>query len=208
MFSLTKIYDDTFDYQGITMSVDMTYDNILRLFELFEDNTFTNYEKVLIALEMLLDNYYEIEDLNFLEQLEIYKYLLKEFLGIETSSDEDEETGEASKEVKKFDFEKDADLIYASFLSEFKIDLFEVQGKLHWEKFSALLNHLSDNTAFKQVVKFRTMKVPTEKEASKEYRSHVQKMKRIYSLEDEESAAENLESTLDSIASTFTGGNK
>lgn len=206
MFTLTKVFDDSFDYYDSILNVDMNFDNILRLFEMFDDKAFSNYEKVLIALEMLIYEYEEvIQELDFSEQLTLYKFVLKEFLGINLDKNKKEE-GEGSPNKKTMDFTKDAGLIYASFLSEYKIDLFEVRGNFHWDKFSALLSNLGDSTAFKQVVSYRTMKVPTAKEASEEYRNHVIKMKQVYGLEDSEEKAENLENTLDTIASTFKGG--
>lgn len=205
MLTLTKVFDDSFDYYGSILNVDMSFDNILRLFEMFEDEAFSNYEKVLIALEILIYEYEkDIKELNFSEQLTLYKYVLKEFLGINLEKNKND--GGESTNKKTMDFTKDAGLIYASFLSEYKIDLFEERGILHWDKFSALLSNLGDSTAFKQVVSYRTMKVPTTKEASEEYRNHVIKMKQVYGLEDPEEKAENLENTLDSIASTFKGG--
>lgn len=202
MFSLTDTFEDSFDYNDITLQVDLSFDNILRMFELFEDDAFPSYEKILIALEMLIVEYELIQDTSYLDQYEIYKSLMKEFLDLDLDN---QEAGEKTSK-KVMDFNKDAGLIYASFLSEYKIDLFEVQGELHWFKFSELLSNLGDKTAFKQVVSYRTMKVPSTKEASKEYREHVQRMKRIYSLEDESGQQESLENTLDSIASTFKGG--
>lgn len=207
MFTLTKIFDDSFDYYGTILNLDMTFDNILRLFEMFEDEAFSNHEKVLIALEMLIYEYSEaIKHLEFSEQLALYKFVLKEFLAIDLDAKSSESETEGSPGKKVMDFAKDAGLIYASFLSEYKIDLFEMQGKLHWEKFSALLTNLGDSTAFKQVVSYRTMKVPSTKEASEDYRNHVIKMKQMYSLEDPEQKAENMENTLDTIASTLKGG--
>lgn len=210
---LTSLFEDSFEYEGHTHHVDATFDTVLRLLELFEDKAFNNFEKVLIALEMLLNEYELIKDKDFMEQLELYKYLMNEFLNIETDkkkevaeSTEEEEPQEAPPEKKTMDYAKDAGLIYASFLSEYNIDLFEQQGKLHWHKFTALLSYLGDTTAFKQVVNYRTMKVPSTKEASEEYINHVRKMKRDYSLEDEQYKAASMESTLDSIAGTFGGG--
>lgn len=210
MFQLTTIFDkekDSFEFQGNILYLDMSFDNILRLFELFTDDNIPSFEKVLIALEMLIYEYEIIEELEFREQFEIYNFILKEFLHIDVDKKETGESEESATPSKKtMDFVKDAVLIYASFLSEYQIDLFQEQDKLHWDKFSALLSNLGDNTAFKQIVSYRTMKVPSAKEASEEYRNHVQKMKRLYSLEDETEQAENLENTLDSIASTFKGG--
>ncbi len=60
-------------------------------------------------------------------------------------------TGSKS-EVKAFDYLIDADLIYAAFYQQYKIDLFEVN--LHWWKFTALLMGLKD-TKFTDVIGYR-----------------------------------------------------
>lgn len=209
MFSLTDIFEDSFDFEGNELNIDMTFDNILRMFELFDDDDFEPSEKILIALEILIIEYELIQDKGFSEQYELYNYVMKEFLDVEMDKEETKDGEETPPPTKKvMDFKKDAGLIYASFLSEFKMDLFECQGKLHWNKFSELLKNLNEKTAFKQVVGYRNMKVPSTKDASKEYRDHVQQMKRLYSLEDEAYQQESMESTLDTIASTFGGGAK
>jgi Bacteriophage Gp15 protein len=128
------------------------------------------------------------------EAFELFKYLLREFLDI------DLEKKNESGEVNKYDFVKDAELIYASFFAVYKLDLFELQGKLHWRKFEALLLHLDDNSPFKQIIGYRTMKIPTEKQASKEYIQHVRKMQQLYSLED---GPKDVTYVFDSISSTL-----
>lgn len=199
MFSLTHSPKTSFIFRDFEFNVDLSFDNILRMFELFEDDMFGAYEKILTALEMLILEYGFLEDLSFNEQFYIYEYVMKEFMGIELGKKESE-----SPSKKVMDWNKDAGLIYASFLSEYKIDLHEQMGKLHWETFSVLLANLGDSTAFKQVVSYRTMKVPSSKEASEDYRNHIKKMKQVYSLEEPGDKLESLENTLDTVASTFS----
>lgn len=212
MFLLTNQFKDTFDFEDNTLHVDMSFDNILRLFELFDDPDFENSEKVLIALEILVVEYTEfLEELNFIDQYNIYKYLMKEFLdtdieGKVKKSNEDDKVEDKAPSVQSMDFSKDAGVIYVSFLSEFKIDLFEMHGKLHFDKFSELLRNLNEKSVFKEIVSYRTMKVPSIKETSKEYREHVIQMKRLHSLEDEEYQQVSAVNKLDTIASSFGGG--
>ena len=40
-------------------------------------------------------------------------------------------------------------------MRDYKIDLIEQQGSLRWEKFNAMLNYLSDDTPFKQIIAIR-----------------------------------------------------
>lgn len=192
MFLLTNTFDGKFEYEGETYHVDMSFDNILRLFDLFEDDFFTIYEKIPIALEMLIVEYDKLE-LDLLEANELYNYLLKEFLWLE------DEEGEGKKVL---DFRKDAGVIYASFMAEYGMDLFEQKGRLHWHKFSELLSGLSDESAFKKVVGYRMMEIPSSKTASKEYRKHIREMKKIHSIEEEKTTVD-MEDKLDSIASVF-----
>ncbi|WP_153124683.1 Gp15 family bacteriophage protein [Peribacillus tepidiphilus] len=198
-FTLTSTFDDDrFEYEGKVFHVEMAFDNILRLFEMFDDDSLLEWEKILWALEILVFEYDELREISFEEQFELFKFLMKEFLEIDLDK--------PSEEQKKImDYKKDAELIYASFFAVYKIDLFEMHGKLHWKKFQALLTHLDDNSPFKQAIGYRTMKVPTAKEASKEYIQHVRKMKQLYALEDEQ---RNADDVFDTLAQTFKAGAK
>jgi len=198
-FLLTDEFEDSFEWEGKVYHVDLAFDNVLRLFEMFDDDVFFEEEKPFLAITMLVVE--EISNFQSLEEgFELFKFLMKEFLDINL-----EEQGEKKKKI--YDFKKDADLIYASFLACYKIDLFEMHGKLHWKKFNALLAHLDDKSKLKQVIGYREMKVPNSKEASREYIDHVQKMKRLYSLDDRP-AAEQIDSAFDALAHTFRANAK
>lgn len=202
MFSLTSTFDEEFEYKGMVIRLNLAFDNVLRVFELLEDDTFYDWEKIDIALEIFVENYEDIADLPIDKKFELYVYIFKEFLDIDlTKSDE-------NGIVKKvFDFKKDAGLIYASFLSAYGMDLFEQQGKLHWQKFIQLLTNLGKDTVFKEVVNIRQMKVPPPNKYNNEYREYVMKMKRLYRLGDEiineEQAVKEIDRKWDSIASMF-----
>jgi Bacteriophage Gp15 protein len=179
MFSLTSTFDDEFEYKGTVIRLNLAFDNVLRADQVFKDNMFYFWEQVDIALEILVDNYEDIKDFSFEDKLEIYKHILEEFLDIDYSKAQ-------NGIIKKvFDFEKDAGLIYASFLSDYGIDLFEQQGKLHWKKFIQLLTYLRKDTVFKEVVDIRQKKVPPPNKYNREEREYILKMKRLYRLEDE-----------------------
>jgi Bacteriophage Gp15 protein len=203
MFSLTSTFDDEFEYKGTVIRLNLAFDNVLRVFELLDDDTFYDWEKVDIALEILVENYEDIADLPINEKFEMYAYIFKEFLDIDFTKAE-------NGIVKKvFDFKKDAGLIYASFLSAYGMDLFEQQGKLHWQKFIQLLTNLGKDTVFKEVVNIRQMKVPPLDKYNREYREYVLKMKRLYRLEDEteiideKQAVKEIDRKWDALASMF-----
>ncbi|MFS0776265.1 Gp15 family bacteriophage protein [Neobacillus sp. 3P2-tot-E-2] len=201
-FSLTSAFDeDYFEFKDRVLQVDMSFDNILLLYEMFDDEELEGYEKVHFALNLLINEYETLHLSSYKEAYELFEYVLLEFLGI----DLDNKNNDGNTNVKIYDFKKDAELIYASFFAVYKVDLFELKGKLHWKKFQALLNHLDDNSPFKQVIGYRTMKVPSEKEASKDYIKHVREMKRIYSLDD---GPKDVTNVFNDLASTFKSQTK
>jgi hypothetical protein len=193
MSLLTETFNDYFTFKNKKYKVDMTYDNILRLFEMFNDGLISKVEKPIIAVKMLVDNL----ELNSYEQyIDLFKFLMQEFLSVDVDSANKDE------QPKFYDWDKDADIIYASFYAEYKIDLIDMQGVLHWKKFIALLNYLDDESKFKQVVGIRSMKVPSTQEASQDYIDHIRKMKELYSLEDTTNE-QNINSVFDNLALAF-----
>lgn len=59
-------------------------------------------------------------------------------------------------EPPMMDYEQDADVIYASFLSEYGIDLLDVE-RLHWRKFRALMSGLGSHCALAARMQLREM---------------------------------------------------
>lgn len=198
MSILTMDFDNHFEFKNKVFSVDMSYNNILLFFEMFDDPDLESFEKIFIALEMLVNECEELELESQEEAYELFKEILLEFLEINLDS-------EKTNEVKTYDFEKDAEIIYASFYSSYGIDLIEQRGKLHWKKFRSLLAFLDDKSMFKQIVGYRTMKIPSEKEVSKDYRDHVIKMKQAFSLDQEDDGVNDVSPVFDSLAEIFKG---
>ena len=83
---------------------------------------------------------------------------------------------------KSFDFVQDSELIFAAFYQAYGIDLVEEQGKMHWWKFSALLNGLPSDTRFSEIVSIRTKPIPAPNKYNEQERQNLIKMKRDYAL--------------------------
>lgn len=64
--------------------------------------------------------------------------------------------GDEATDEPVMDFEQDADAIYTSFLSQYGIDLTEVQG-LHWRKFQVLLSGLGQHTELCERIALREL---------------------------------------------------
>lgn len=200
MFTLTSELPNSFEYKGVTYDIDLSFDNILLMFELFEDEMFLDVEKVDIALKMLIDESLEFE--SFEEQYELFKDLMKKFLEIDLDE-------QSENEQKIFDFKQDAELIYASFFSAYNIDLMEQRGKLPWHKFMKLLRQLEDNTQFKKAISYRLMKIPKETKYNKDQVKELKRLKQAYALKDDQiNNKVNQDSKLDAAFSALAQSGK
>jgi hypothetical protein len=186
---LTEWFTDEIEYKGQTIKLNLAFDNVLRVRELLQDDVFSGAEKLLILFEMLVKNANGL-NFSFNEINQFIGYIFDEILFPKKGSD-----GKSH-----FDFDQDAAFIYASFLQDYKMDLFEMQGKLHWEKFLALLEGLSDDTKFKEVLSIRAQKIPAPTKYNQEERKRLIELKRIYRLKNEKPSLEEADAALMSIS--------
>lgn len=61
---------------------------------------------------------------------------------------------ENSKSIKLLDYKYDMDIIYSSFMTQYGIDIIDIE-ELHWFKFNALLGGLTANTKLVEVMGYR-----------------------------------------------------
>lgn len=86
-------------------------------------------------------------------------------------------TGEKTKGGRSYDFSADADVLTASFLSAYQIDL--TCKKLHWWKFRRLMLNLPADSPFMQRVQYRVADVS---KMTGDQRKHYKKMQKLYAL--------------------------
>ena len=144
-----------------------------------------------ILLHMLVENYDAVADLGIEEKLLIVNTIFDRFVA--------EGDGQGDGEKPPYDLEKDAEYIYASFLYDYGIDLFEQQGRLHWKKFKALLVGLSDESIFKRVVAIRTTPLPPPNKYNQEERRRLMELKQAFSL-DRAETIEEIDRKFDELA--------
>lgn len=65
-------------------------------------------------------------------------------------------------DVVALDYEIDADYIYSAFMSQYNIDLLEVE-ELHWHKFLALLKGLKEDEVISKIMSYRCYEKTDEK---------------------------------------------
>lgn len=78
-----------------------------------------------------------------------------------------------------YSFEYDGDYILSAFISQYGIDLQDIEY-LHWWKFRAMFNSLTDDNQFVKIMQYRSMDISSDlpKEQAKFYK----RMKRMYAL--------------------------
>ena len=87
--------------------------------------------------------------------------------------------GDKPRKTKQLiSYVKDGALIYAAFMQQYGIDL--ADGELHWHKFRALLDGLTEDTQLVKVMRYRSIKLG---DVSAEERKFYRDMQDFYSLE-------------------------
>ncbi len=87
---------------------------------------------------------------------------------------------DSGKHEKMYDFDYDAEAIYAAFMQQYNINLREAQ--MHWYEFKALLDNLTDETRFIKTVSYRAVDLSEIK--SDEMRKFYARMKSVSALPD------------------------
>lgn len=141
---------------------------------LMEDDNLSEEDKVLQALNL----YYPIIPDNLEEAIEQIKWFYS--CGKLDKSIGNKKVRANSKKV--FDFEVDANYIYSAFMSQYNIDLQDIE-QLHWWKFKALLEGLKEDNKLSKIIEYRS--VDLSKIKDKEQRKFYKDMQKQYSLKKE-----------------------
>ena len=184
MLNLAYPLDDTVEIDGLTHDIDLSFDNVLRLIDMVNDEEIEDQTKIVAGIEMFLGIKldYDMET-----QSEIFIELFNSTVGSEAENsrpvdiDGNPMPDQSESEEKVYSIKEDADYIFASFYQDYGIDLYEMHGRLHWLKFKALLGGLRKDTRFKEIIEIRQMELPTGKGSGKQ-REQIKKMQRQYAL--------------------------
>lgn len=184
MFKLNYRINDKFVVNGVTYTANASFDNILRLLEMFKEETISNNKKVSLGIKILFGKDTDLTKLTVKEQIELLNSASERYIEQESKFVERDILGNpmpVQQKAQLYSLEKDAEYIFSSFLQAYKLNLFEQHGKLHWYEFQALLGGLPDDTKFRQVLDIRQWE-PT-KGTSAETREKMRELQRIYSLD-------------------------
>ena len=149
------------------------------LFELLmQDKNVGKEDKVVLALKLF---YKEIPE-------DIEK-ALNVILWFYTRGDEVKKPIKEEKGTKEriYSYEHDANYIYSAFLSQYGLDLNEIEY-LHWWKFKSLFEGLNDENKICQIMGYRAINLNKIKD--KEQKNKYKKLKKQYALPDDRSEEE------------------
>ena len=189
MLDLSRKLTDTLVIDDEEFPLNLSFDNVLRLFEMWRDEYVPEFVKPHFGIRILTGE--TLEDFTVEEMAEIFNEVFEEHISLSEVEDKHVEYDLAGNPMKTtasngkqeqapYDIRFDGDYIYASFLQAYGIDLFDVQGKLHWKKFNALLSGLPEGTKFMEVIKIRKWK--PQKGDSAEYKEEMRRLQKDYAL--------------------------
>jgi len=189
MLDLSRKLTDKLVIDDEEFPLNLSFDNVLRLFEMWRDEDVPEFVKPHFGIRILTGE--TLEDFTVEEMSEVFNEVFEEHISLSTVEDNHVEYDLAGNPMKTtasngkqeqapYDIRYDGDYIYASFLQAYGIDLFDVQGELHWKKFNALLSGLPEGTKFMEVVKIRKWK--PQKGDSAEYKEEMRKLQKDYAL--------------------------
>ncbi|WP_346961626.1 bacteriophage Gp15 family protein [Clostridium sp.] len=83
------------------------------------------------------------------------------------------------KSTRAYSFEYDDDYIYSAFLTQYGIDLQDIED-LHWWKFKAMFKSLKEDNEIVKIMGYRSMTINSN--MSKEQKDFYSNMKKIYAI--------------------------
>ncbi|MGM0238427.1 Gp15 family bacteriophage protein [Enterococcus sp. AZ103] len=191
MFSFAYGLEDKVEILGEVYQLNLSYDVVLRFLDLLSDKEISEKTRLNFSMKLLLGPPENLPPLSIEDQAELINQVIQTQVLTEKpaaifASMNKKETAE--KEY--YSIEEDADIIFASFYYDYHLDLIEERGRLHWKKFKALLNGLSDKTKLAQVIGIRKWK--PNKYTSPEEESQMKELQEYYSLGVSQKDAEEL----------------
>lgn len=184
---ITKELPKKIEHKRKVYKLDMSFDNILNVFEMFKDDILLENEKILLAVNMIITN----------KNVKYDDELIKKIFDLFSF----EKNRAQNNNTKSVDFIQDSAYIYSSFMMDYSINLFEQQGKLHWWEFIALFKGLSKKTKIREIMEIRQRPIPERTKHNSNEISNLLELKNYYKLEVSQSEREkNFQNSLANLA--------
>ena len=147
------------------------------MFELLmQDKKYTKEQKIYQALRLYYPDIEQIED--FEKAIDDILWFYRCGKELANSS---KKGGNGNQNRQIYSYEFDDAYIYGAFMQQYKIDLQDIEY-LHWWKFKAMFDCLSDDTKFVEIMGYRA--VDLRKIKDKQERERYKKLKEAYKLPD------------------------
>jgi len=188
--------ESSFYFKKRLIKLDLSFDVVLRFFDLQKDENFNFLDKLELSLQILVQDYSKVKNFSQEDKVALIQQIYEDFIEIKSKPSDDN--------TKIMDFSQDSSYIYSSFMQAYGIDLIEQQNKLDWRKFISLFQGLSEDTKMREVMSIRARKYPTPTKYNSEEISQLRKAKAYYALEiSEAEAGEQFQKALDRLADSL-----
>lgn len=166
------MYPEYAEINGKKYKIDTSFETALKCFEIANDKTITDYEKVNAIVYLLFD---------FIPKKNIVLFFKKAIIYLQCG--QDTETQNSKKH--DMDFIQDRKYINSSFMSDYHIDL--SKEKLHFWQFIELIEGLSENCSLNRIRDIRNFDLSKEKDSKK--RNEIIEAKKRYALKSDKKEA-------------------
>ncbi len=175
MSTLTNSFPEKATVNGVEYPIHADFRTVLRCFEIQGRKPELSEDDLLGMLKL----FYNVNRLNATEE-----HIDRMFWFFSCGREEEKKKFPRKiagiNDKQPFDFEEDADLIYAGFMQQYGIDL--QNSDMHWWKFMILLENLGSDTRLNRVIEYRTIDT-ANRNLSKQEREFYRAMQRYYGLD-------------------------
>ena len=168
-------------YKGY--KIDLAYDVVLKMYDALSDKDLSDQDKVSTAIDLLVRGK---KPHTVQKQVELWQGIYEQFLKPKPIK--------GKSQPPSFDFEQDADYIYAAFMQTYGIDLINERGRLDWRRFISLFQGLPEDTKIREIMDIRSKKLPAPTKYNQEERRSLIEAKRAFALD--KSTPENFQQGL------------
>ena len=175
MSILTDSFPESVTVSGVEYPIHADFHTVLRCFEIQGRKAELSEDDLLFMLRL----FYNVKRMTVTEE-HIDRMFWFFSCGREKEKKKFPRKIAGLNDKQPFDFEEDADLIYAGFMQQYGIDLQE--SDTHWWKFMILLENLGNGTRLQKVMEYRTIDTGN-KNLSKTEQEFYRAMQRYYGLE-------------------------
>ncbi len=162
-------------FKGKRYTLDMSYDTVLLVQQLYGDERLENSDKIDRALKLLIKSRFKLWLLGDLDRVK----LLEKITDIHIAA---KRRPQVSDSPKLMDFLHDRGFIYASFQQAYGIDLMAECGRMSWRRFLDLLDGVPDNTKIREVMRIRAMEIPEPTRTNRKEIQNILRLKSYYAL--------------------------